>query len=100
MLEETNDGCVKDANASTSEREVFYYLPVLETGQTTQALSSTLSISPEVLNKKTEENYTYDDLEFHLEAKVDAIQNHHAPDAIKSVWGISVSGDENHISLN
>lgn len=100
VLEETNDGWVKDANASTSEREVFYYLPVLEPGQTTPALSSTLSISPEVLNKKTEENYTYDDLEFHLEAKVDAIQNHHAPDAIKSVWGISVSGDENHISLN
>lgn len=52
VLEETNDGWVKDANASTSEREVFYYLPVLEPGQTTPALSSTLSISPEVLNKK------------------------------------------------
>ena len=38
----------------------------------------------------TTTSYTYDGIEFCVEAKVDAIQEHNADEAIKSAWGKDV----------
>jgi len=46
-------------------------------------------------------NYTYDGYSFCLEAKVDAVQEHNAEDAILSAWGVNaiVSADGQNLSM-
>lgn len=101
----TKDWVVDEA-ASTDERTVFYYTKPLAQGETTSALSSAISISPNVQSKvtQTEETtmvdgkkyttitttYDYDGLRFCLEAEVDAVQDHNAQSAIQSAWGKNV----------
>lgn len=99
-LKFNEDGWIKDEKSSTDEREVYYYASVLEPGQSTSDLTSTLSVSPKVMSEKTEENYSYNDLKFCLEASVDAVQNRHAEEAIKSTWGVtaSMNGDGTRIT--
>lgn len=99
-LKLNEDGWIKDEKSSTDEREVYYYASVLEPGQSTSDLTSTLSVSPKVMSEKTEENYSYNDLKFCLEASVDAVQNRHAEEAIKSTWGVtaSMNGDGTRIT--
>lgn len=98
-----NSDWVIDKQASTDERTVYYYTKPLSQGETSSALSSALSVSPEVMSKvtQTEEKangyttitttYDYNGLHFCLEAEVDAVQEHNAKSAILSAWGKNVT---------
>jgi hypothetical protein len=44
--------------------------------------------------------YDYDGYRFNVEAKVDAVQEHNAEDAIWSAWGRQVSVTDGSLSLN
>ena len=75
-------------------------------------LTDTFKISPKVASKvdyevtvegdttTTKTVYSYNDLKFHVEAKVDAVQQHNAPEAIQSAWGKHVSVQGDTLSLN
>lgn len=107
---------LEDKEASTTERTVLYYANLLKSGETTPDLSDTFKISKEVGVKATQTTetrteggktyttittvYDYDGLQYRLEAKVDAIQEHNAKEAIKSAWGQNVSINNGVLSLN
>lgn len=99
----TDSGWVVDEEASTAERTILYYTKVLPVGETTPALSDTLTIDASLASCVTEtkttttDGYTvitttfdYDGMQFVLEAEVDAVQTHNAEAAIKSAWGVDV----------
>ena len=45
--------------------------------------------------------YDYDDFTFYIEADVQAIQTHNAPDALKSMWGVNnVSAGNGTLTVN
>lgn len=104
-----------DESASTRERTVLYYSKVLPAGEVTPVFTDTLRINDMIATKVTQEvskngNYTtiktvydYDGVKFCVEAKVDAVQDHNAEDAIWSAWGrrVTVGDDEDKtLSLN
>ena len=107
VLDGVGAGWQKDENASTAEREVYYYNRVLggeldpknTKSTTTKNLTETIRIDPAVMNHKVNTKYDYDDLEFHLEVRVDAVQNHHIKEAAKNAWGVNVSGNEESMTL-
>lgn len=107
VLDGVGAGWQKDENASTAEREVYYYNPVLggeldpenTKSTTTNNLTETIRIDPAVMNHKVNTKYDYDDLEFHLDARVDAVQNRHIEEAAKNAWGVNVSGNEESMTL-
>ena len=86
-----------DTASSTTERTVLYYNGLLAPGESTPAFTDTLTIyMPQALaNVTTTEaedgkivtTYDYGEYQFHIEARVDAIQDHNAHDAAMSVWG-------------
>lgn len=92
------------ASTETEERTVLYYNRVLPVGDDTPTLSSTLTVDSHVADKVTKKtveeteagykiirtSYDYDGWQFFIEAQVDAVQEHHAADAIKSAWGRTV----------
>ena len=98
----TSDWKLNDAE-TTDERTVYYYKKVLAGGDTTSALTAGIRIDPsiadEVVVSERKEGdqtiytyeYTYDGYHFGLEAEAQAVQTHHAEDAIKSVWGVNPS---------
>ena len=43
--------------------------------------------------------YKYDGIEFGLKVEADAVQTHNAKDAIRSAWGIEVTGDDESIKF-
>ncbi len=105
------DVWLHDAEASSAEREVYYYRDLLRTGannRDTKPLTDSFkvdaklqahkSVKEEVVDgkKKTTITYTYDKLRFCIEANVDAVQEHNAQDAIHSSWGkrVQVQGDQ------
>ena len=98
----------KDTNTATRERKVFYYNKLLNAGDTTPDLTDTISISNAVAKKVTQTRtgnkivttYDYDGVKFHVEAHVDAVQEHNAEEAIKSAWGRSVSISGTTLSLD
>lgn len=106
-------GWLVDESASTSERIVLYYNRMLAPGETTALFADTLTIDPAVASRvtQTEEtgedgkskvittNYDYDGYRFCVEAKVDAVQEHNAQDAVYSAWGRSVSVGNGTLSL-
>ena len=47
----------------------------------------------------TTTTYDYDGVEFRLEAKVDAVQEHNAEAAIRSAWGKEVTVADGRLSL-
>lgn len=107
-----SNGWVIDADASTAERTILYYTGILKAGESTPALSDTISIDNSIATKVnqsvTEENgyqtitttYAYDGYQFQVEAEADAVQTHNAQDAIKSAWGVDVDVDSTgNISL-
>ncbi|MBQ9061614.1 MAG: hypothetical protein IJ121_02115 [Eubacterium sp.] len=95
---------VEDTAAKTKDRTVLYYTSVLPAGGETPLFADKVSINKEVAKyvstreEKNEESgvttiyttYEYDGIQFVLEAKVDAVQDHNAEDAILSAWGRSV----------
>lgn len=95
------------------ERLVFYCSHVLEPEQLSLPLTKSITIDGMLAtkvteDKKTDENgyttitttYDYDGVQFVLEAKVDAVQEHNAQDAIKSAWGRDVTINGTNLSLN
>lgn len=111
-----NGDWVKDENASTYEREVYYYTKILpadngkdDGSNVTSELTDTFRINPIVakeLIQTTTGNvvtyeYKYDGYQSVIEAEVDAVQTHNAKDAIKSAWGVDVTVAANgSLSLN
>lgn len=115
-----------DEAASTEERLIVYYNKVLAPDdpgtsafdpEQTPPLSSTLTVDKLVGDKVTQiyldaegntvstkkeaktivTTYDYDGWKFCLEATVDAVQNHNAKEAIKSVWGRDVTVDKDGV---
>ncbi len=112
ILHMTNNGWIIDEDASTEERTVLYWPNILAVGETTSALSDTLTIDSSIGNKvtktttvedgvtKTTTKFNYDGVKFNLKAEVDAVQTHNVKDAIKSAWGVDVNvADDGTISL-
>ena len=101
-----------DNEAATKERTVLYYSEVLRAGETTDLVSKSLKINEIIATKVTQEvtqnggqkviktTYDYDGVEFCVEAKVDAVQDHNAQDAIWSAWGRRVTVNDGRLSLN
>ena len=106
-----SNGWVMDEKASTDERTVLYYRPVLRLGEESRQFADTLTIRQSdgmlggmratVTTTTTKDpvtgqtiyttTYTYDGLKFVLRADVDAVQTHNAADAIRSAWGIDMN---------
>jgi hypothetical protein len=112
-LDNLDSDWLVDEDASTPERTVLYYNKVLTVGEVSPALTQSLTISSMVGTKvtqsttTTEDGYTtittvydYDGYRFNVEAKVDAVQEHNAEDAIWSAWGRQVSVTDGILSLN
>ncbi len=112
ILHMTNNGWIIDEDASTEERTVLYWPNILAVGETTSALSDTLTIDSSIGQKvtktttvedgvtKTTTKFNYDGVKFNLKAEVDAVQTHNAKDAIKSAWGVDVNvASDGSISL-
>lgn len=94
-------------SSETEERTVFYYNKLLKSGEDTTKtpLTDTLTIDQSVADKVTKKtvettedgykvirtSYDYDGWRFNVEAHVDAVQERHAEDAIRSAWGRSVT---------
>ncbi len=105
-----------DEAASTPERTVLYYNKLLyaegEGASETPLFADTLTINKMIATKvhqqvETEGEYTtitttydYDGVQFRVEAKVDAVQEHNAEDAILSAWGRNVTVSNNMLSLD
>lgn len=104
-------GWLTDKEAATQERTVLYYSKALAPGETTPFFADSLTIDGRVASKvtQTEEKkdggtvitteYDYDGYRFCLEARVDAVQEHNAQDAIYSAWGRRVSVDNGTLRL-
>ena len=105
----TGSAWLEDTEAKTAERTVLYYSSVLGAGQTTVLFADTLTVDGAVATKVTQETaadgtvqavYEYDGVEFCVEAKVDAVQEHNGQDAIWSAWGRRVTVSGGSLSLN
>lgn len=109
-----NSGWVEDTAAATPEQSVFYYTNSIAAGEVTNAITTTLKVDGDLVRavntetvvdangrKTITHTYEYDGVSFGLEAEVDAVQTHHADDAILSAWGrnVSVNAAENVITL-
>lgn len=103
---------ILDETSSTDERTVLYYSRLLGQGETTPLFADSIKIDNIVASKVTEEvikedgnkktiktTYDYDGMQFCLEAKVDAVQDHNAEDAVWSAWGRRVSVNNGTLSL-
>lgn len=98
---------IEDKSASTDERLVLYYTGLLQPGETTSALSDTISIDNTVAKEVVQEKngskivtkYKYDGVQFCLEATADAVQEHNAEEAILSAWGVKASVSGGTLSL-
>ena len=100
-----------DQGASTKERTVLYYSDVLDAQKETDPFTDTVRIDDNIATKVTQTvtqkgeytniktTYDYDGIGFCVEAKVDAVQDHNAADAIWSAWGRRVSIDNETLSL-
>ena len=101
----------KDEDANSDERVVLYYDHLLNSQDVSSLFADTISIDNSIAKQltqttTTEEDkdgnktttivttYDYDGIEFCLEARADAVQEHNAEDAIKSAWGLDVTIDE------
>ena len=100
---------LEDVSARTPERTVLYYNRLLNSGVESPIFSDTLTINGNVAMKtqtttladgtiKTE--YSYNGTRFCLEAKVDAVQENSADDAVLSAWGTHVVVDAAAGTLN
>ena len=107
-----------DETSSTKERTVVYYTKVLAPGEESTPLLNKISADSEVsilvaqetvdtqvvdgvTYTKIETTYVYDGLSLNLEASADAIQTHHAQDAIEASWGTTnVTADEDAGTLS
>ena len=91
------DGWEADPKASTQERTVIYYKGILKNGDEVE-FADGLKIDPAVAkivtkNDQGKVTYDYEGLEFRVDVNVDAVQTHHAADAILSTWGCKVNNE-------
>ena len=105
----------------TKESDTYYLKNKLGANETSAPLFNELSIDREVANlanvhttTTTTQNeddgslvtvityrYDYDDFTFYIEADVQAIQTHNAPDALESMWGVNnVSAGNGTLTVN
>lgn len=101
-----------DEAASTEERTVLYYSRLLNSQNETSLFADRLTIDGSVADRVRETRetsgryttittvYEYDGMQFCVEAKVDAVQEHNAQDAIWSAWGRRVVIDNGVLRLN
>lgn len=104
-------GWLEDEAASTPERTVLYYSRMLAPDETSPLFADSFSIDGMVATKVTQTTttedglttitttYDYDGTHFCLEAKVDAVQEHNAQDAVWSAWGRRVTVDNGVLRL-
>ena len=102
---------LEDESAATAERTVLYYNKLLSAGETTALFADTLTIDGMVATKVTQTvtqdgdhtviqtSYDYNGVQFCLEARVDAVQEHNAQDAAWSAWGRRVNINGSSLSL-
>ena len=99
-----------DESASTKERTVLYYSKLLGEGETTSLFADTIKVDEMIATKVTQYPvegkkstirtvYDYDGMQFCVEAKVDAVQDHNAEDAAWSAWGRRVTVNNETLSL-
>lgn len=107
---------ILDGEATTKERTVLYYNKLLTAGSETPLFADKLTIDGQVALKVSETRedsysgdkkyttittvYEYDGAQFCIEAKVDAVQEHNAEDAIWSAWGRRVTISDGVLSLD
>lgn len=114
------NGWLLDDGASTSERMVLYYnRPIAAANEETGTAAGESALFTDrlaidgsvakVVDKVPVEGktgsfrivYAYNDYQFYLDVKVDAVQDHNAADAILSAWGRSVAiAEDGTLSLN
>lgn len=114
---------VIDKDSSTDERTVLYYTKLLKCeanlkdgeSNETSTVTDTLMVDPDVARIVTQDaaekkvdgktyktlttTYDYDGRQFCVEARVDAVQDHHADDAVLSAWGREVTVSNGSLSL-
>ena len=99
---------IEDLDAKTDERRVLYYTKPVAPGGATTPFMDTLMVQEDVLytvnqtgSTSTLTDFFYDGQKLCLEVEADAVQAHHAQDAILSAWGrsVSIAGDGT-LSLN
>ena len=82
---------IEDKSARTEEQRVFYYADIVSPGEDTAPFTDTLTIDSAVAtdaaNKSAEGDYKYKNVEFRIQAQVDAVQTHNADAAMTSAWG-------------
>lgn len=103
----TDNGWIKDESSSTSEQEIYYYskpvaygeeIPFADTFMVKQDVNELITKSGTTGNITT--TYDYDGKSFEVEIEVDAVQTHHAAEAILGAWGVNVNiADDGSLSL-
>lgn len=100
------NGWLEDNKSRTDERMVLYYTQPVEPGGETNPFADTFQVKRDastdmtVTEKDTGDGtivtrtYLYNGAQFHLDIRVDAVQNHHAADAMQSAWGRTVLFNE------
>ena len=102
-----------DKDLTTEERTVLYYDGILEAGAESEPLVTAIGIDDSLATLMVENEpvknadgtttisytYKYDGIEFGLKVEADAVQTHNAKDAIRSAWGIEVTGDDESIKF-
>ncbi len=103
----TANNWLEDTSSRTDERMVLYYTLPVGPGSETALFADTFMVSGDaakVIDEKTvsdtndgvtvEHVYRYNNACFHLDIRVDAVQDHHVADAIQSAWGRTVTINE------
>ena len=102
--------------ATQNERIILYYTKLLKVKETSTPITDYFQIdsdlgrtvSQDIKKEKGKDGkeyttitttYEYDGAKFCVEAKVDAVQDHHAEDAILSAWGRRVKINNGRLSL-
>ena len=96
-LSEEIPGWVRDDEATTAERTVYYYDGKLTPDGGDIAFPETVTLDPAAVKEvRIGENgkyvYSYDGAAFVLEFQVDAVQTHNGDDARISAWGLWKEG--------
>lgn len=91
-----NSGWTIDPESTTTERTVYYWPNMLRQDAETSDLTSSVSVSSDIMNKVTQETnadgtittvFDYEGKRFCVEAEVYAAQEHNFWDALVSAWG-------------
>jgi len=84
----TVDSAATNHDSKTKrERTVLYYGSPIAPGEDTGAFVDSVTIDGSVVTAITDGKYDYEDLQFRVEAEVDAVQTHNGTEAMTSAWG-------------